>query len=128
MDKPLRKSMNLSCKDSKGQPEVPRLREDVREDEGGPDRGGEEDERRRLRRGGGGRGTAAHPLRVQLEEEVEARVEVDARRGKLLLPQQEGQRVRRVLQSMIALCRVECETNTSKFKHVPHSAQGSKDR
>ena len=112
MNKPLRKSMKLSCKNSEGQPEVPRLREDVGEDEGGPHGGGEEDERRRLRHRGG---RAAHPLRVQLEEEVEARVEVDARRGKLLLPQQEGQRVRRVLQSMIALCRVECETNTTKF-------------
>ena len=109
MDKPLRKSMNLSCKNSKGQPEVPRLREDVGEDEGGPHGGVEEDEwRHRLRGGGGGGRGAAHPLRVQLEEEVEARVEVDARGGKLLLPQQEGQRVRRVLQSMIALCRVEC--------------------
>ena len=112
MDKPLRRNMNSSCKNSKGQPEVPRLREDVGEDEGGPDRGGEEDERRRLRRAGG-RG-AAHPLRVELEEEVEARVEVDARRGKLLLPQQEGQRVGRVLQNMIALYSVELRNSHNK--------------
>ena len=94
---------------SNGPPEVPRLREDVREDEGGPDRGGEEDERRRLRRGGR-RGAAAHPLRVELEEEVEARVEVDARRGQLLLPQQEGQRVRSVLKKV----GMDCGTRARK--------------
>ena len=48
------------------------LREDVRQNESRPHRLGQEGERRL-----GGRGTL-HPLRVQLEEEVEARVQVDA--------------------------------------------------